>query len=140
MAGDDEIVKHVHLDKLTASQISGMSGDLFTFNMVVERSLRHFYIQGNYKYSHLKCKHIQDYFVVGAIMIDEETVEQHKYSSSGYFKVCEDQSMNVCLDKTKIEKILTQDVSCQLVVGGLLQKTKVIADSIVITKASISQS
>ncbi|MFV5191626.1 hypothetical protein ACMXYY_05710 [Acinetobacter courvalinii] len=140
MAGDDEIVQHIHLDKLTASQISGMSGDLFTFNMGAERSLRHFYVQGNYKYSHFSCMPIQDYVVIGSVSIDEEHVEHGMYISSGSFKVCEDESMNTCLRKTQIEGLLTDNLSCRLVVGGLFKKSKVIADAIVITRDSILES
>ncbi len=140
VAGDDEIVQHVHLDKLTASQISGMSGDLFTFNMVAERNLRYFYIQGNYKYSHFKCTPLQDYVVIGSVSIDEEHVEHGRYISSGSFKVCEDESMNTCLRKKQIEALLTDNLSCRLVVGGLFKKSKVMADSIVITRDSILES
>jgi len=140
MNGDDEIVRYVHLDKLTASQISEMSGDLFKFNIVAEKSLRHFYVQENYKYSHFKCKPIQDYVVIGSVSIDEEHVEHGMYISSGTFKVCEDESMNTCLRKKQIEALLTDNLSCRLVVGDLFKKSRVIADSIVITKDSIVES
>ncbi len=63
-----------------------------------------------------------------------------KYTPSGYFKACEDESMNVWVDKNKLEKLLTSNMSCRVVFGGLLQYSKVVADNILISKEAIRKS
>lgn len=133
-------VQDVELGKITYSRLDGISGDLFSFEMMTKNNLSDLYLKENYKYSHFKCKPIQDYVVVGSVSIDEEHVEHEMYISSGSFKVCEDESMNTCLRKTQIEALLTDNLSCRLVVGGLFKKSKIIADSIVITRDSILES
>ncbi|EPH35513.1 hypothetical protein L293_0104 [Acinetobacter gyllenbergii CIP 110306 = MTCC 11365] len=62
------------------------------------------------------------------------------YISAGSFKVCEDEAMNICLRKKQIEALLTDNLSCRLVMGGLFRKSKVVADTIVITKAAMLES
>lgn len=135
-----KIVQDVQLGKITYSRLDGISGDIFSFEMMTKNNLSKLYLKENYKYSHIKCKPIQDYIVIGSVSVDGEHLEHGMYISSGYFKVCEDESMNTCLRKKQIEVLLTDNLSCWLVVGGLFQKSKIIADSIVIMKDSIIES
>ncbi|YCO60373.1 hypothetical protein ACL9Z5_003654 [Acinetobacter calcoaceticus] len=48
--------------------------------------------------------------------------------------------MNVCIDKNQLEKLLTGNMSCRVVFGGLLQSSKVMVDNILISKESIRKS
>ena len=63
-----------------------------------------------------------------------------KYTPSGYFKVSEDESMNVCIDRNQLEKLLTSNMSCRVVFGGLLQSSKVMVDNILISNEAIRKS
>ncbi|MDK2172740.1 hypothetical protein OW655_18050, partial [Acinetobacter baumannii] len=56
------------------------------------------------------------------------------------FKVCEDESMNVCIAKNQLEKLLASNMSCRVVFGGLLQSSKVVADNVLISKEAIRKS
>lgn len=125
---------------LTYSRLDGMSGDIFKFNLETNNDLNNIYQENNYKYSHFKCDNIKNYFVTGAISVEGEKLKNGKYTSSGYFKVCEDESMNVCIDKNQLEKLLTGNMSCRVVFGGLLQSSKVMVDNILISKESIRKS
>jgi len=135
-----KIVQDVQLGKITYSRLDGISGDLFSFEMMTKNNLSDLYLKENYKYSHFKCKPIQDYVVIGSVSIDEGRVEHGMYISAGSFKVCEDEAMNICLRKKQIEALLTDNLSCRLVMGGLFRKSKVVADTIVITKAAMLES
>lgn len=133
---EKENFKDMTLKNLTYSHMDGMSGDIFKFNL----ETNNIYQENNYKYSHFKCDNIKNYFVTGAISIEGEKLKNGKYTSSGYFKVCEDESMNVCIDKNQLEKLLTSTMSCRVVFGGLLQTSKVVADNILISKEAIRKS
>lgn len=137
---DKENFKDIALKNLTYSHMDGMSGDIFKFNLETNDDLNKIYQENNYKYSHLKCDNIKNYFVTGAISVEGEKLKKGKYTSSGYFKVCEDESMNVCIDKNQLEKLLTSNMSCRVVFGGLLQSSKVVADNILISKEAIRKS
>ncbi|EHU3427332.1 hypothetical protein U2E65_17030 [Acinetobacter baumannii] len=137
---DKEILKGVALKNLTYSHMDGMSGDIFKFNLETNDDLNKIYQENNYKYSHFKCDNIKNYFVTGSISVEGEKLKNGKYTSSGYFKVCEDESMNVCIDKNQLEKLLTSNMSCRVVFGGLLQSSKVMVDNILISKESIRKS
>lgn len=137
---DKEILKGVALKNLTYSHMDGMSGDIFKFNLETNDDLNKIYQENNYKYSHFKCDNIKNYFVTGSISVEGEKLKNGKYTSSGYFKVCEDESMNVCIDKNQLEKLLTSNMSCRVVFGGLLQSSKVMVDNILILKESIRKS
>lgn len=137
---DKEIFKDITLKNLTYSNLDGMSGDTFKFNLETNDDLNKIYQENNYKYSHFKCDNIKNYFVTGAISVEGEKLKNGKYTSSGYFKVCEDESMNVCIDKNQLEKLLTGNMSCRVVFGGLLQSSKVMVDNILISKESIRKS
>ncbi|HFX7562592.1 hypothetical protein PTZ64_15120 [Acinetobacter baumannii] len=137
---DKEILKDVALKNLTYSHMDGMSGDIFKFNLETNEDLNKIYQENNYKYSHFKCDNIKNYFVTGSISVEGEKLKNGKYTSSGYFKVCEDESMNVCIDKNQLEKLLTSNMSCRVVFGGLLQSSKVMVDNILISKESIRKS
>ncbi|CAI3158090.1 hypothetical protein MWMV8_MWMV8_02274 [Acinetobacter calcoaceticus] len=137
---DKEIFKDITLKNLTYSHLDGMSGDTFKFNLETNDDLNKIYQESNYKYSHFKCDNIKNYFVTGAISVEGEKLKNGKYTSSGYFKVCEDESMNVCIDKNQLEKLLTGNMSCRVVFGGLLQSSKVMVDNILISKESIRKS
>ncbi|MCU4425389.1 hypothetical protein [Acinetobacter sp. WU_MDCI_Abxb74] len=137
---DKEIFKDITLKNLTYSHLDGMSGDTFKFNLETNNDLNNIYQENNYKYSHFKCDNIKNYFVTGAISVEGEKLKNGKYTSSGYFKVCEDESMNVCIDKNQLEKLLTSNMSCRVVFGGLLQSSKVMVDNILISKESIRKS
>lgn len=137
---DKEIFKDITLKNLTYSHLDGMSGDIFKFNLEANDDLNKIYQENNYKYSHFKCDNIKNYFVTGAISVEGEKLKNGKYTSSGYFKVCEDESMNVCIDKNQLEKFLTSNMSCRVVFGGLLQSSKVVADNILISKEAIRKS
>ena len=128
------------IKSLTYSRLDGMSGDIFKFNLETNDDLNKIYQENNYKYSHFKCDNIKNYFVTGAISVEGEKLKKGKYTSSGYFKVCEDESMNVCIDKNQLEKLLTSNMSCRVVFGGLLQSSKVVADNILISKEAIRKS
>ncbi|WP_269527691.1 hypothetical protein [Acinetobacter baumannii] len=137
---DKEILKDVALKNLTYSHMDGMSGDIFKFNLETNDDLNKIYQENNYKYSHFNCDNIKNYFVTGSISVEGEKLKNGKYTSSGYFKVCEDESMNVCIDKNQLEKLLTSNMSCRVVFGGLLQSSKVMVDNILISKESIRKS
>ncbi|HDK8956890.1 TPA: hypothetical protein PVK16_003767 [Acinetobacter baumannii] len=137
---DKEIFKDITLKYLTYSNLDGMSGDIFKFNLETTDNLNKIYQENNYKYSHFKCDNIKNYFVTGAISVEGEKLKKGKYTSSGYFTVCEDESMNVCVDKNQLEKLLTSNMSCRVVFGGLLQSNKVVADNILISKEAIRKS
>ncbi|MEI1686240.1 hypothetical protein V8P93_15720 [Acinetobacter baumannii] len=137
---DKEILKDVALKNLTYSHMDGMSGDIFKFNLETNDDLNKIYQENNYKYSHFKCDNIKNYFVTGSISVEGEKLKNGKYTSSGYFKVCEDESMNVCIDKNQLEKLLTSNMSCRVFFGGLLQSSKVMVDNILISKESIRKS
>lgn len=137
---EKENSKDMTLKNLTYSHMDGMSGDVFKFNLEVTNDLKDIYQDGNYKYSHFKCDNIKNYFVTGAISVEGEKLKNGKYTSSGYFKVCEDESMNVCIDKNQLEKLLISNMSCRVVFGGLLQSSKVVADNILISKEAIRKS
>ncbi|MCH7382709.1 hypothetical protein MMP71_02510 [Acinetobacter dispersus] len=131
------VVNDLSIINLTYSHLDGLSGDVFKFDVVTKTNLNNFYQREKYKYSHLKCDGVQGYLVVGSVAIDEGRIENGEYISSGYFKVCEDESMNTCLEKKQVENFLIKDVSCKIVLGGLLQKSKIVADNIIISKNSI---
>jgi len=137
---DKEIFKDITLKNLIYSRLDGMSGDIFKFNLETNDDLNKIYQKNNYKYSNFKCDNIKNYFVIGAISIEGEKLKNGKYTSSGYFKVCEDESMNVCIDKNQLEKLLTSNMSCRVVFGGLLQSSKVMVDNILISKEAIRKS
>lgn len=137
---EKENFKDMALKNLTYSHMDGMSGDIFKFNLEITDNLKNVYQNGNYKDSHFKCDNIKNYLIVGAISVEGEKLKNGKYTSSGYFKVCEDESMNVCIDKNQLEKLLTSNISCRVVFGGLLQSTKVVADNILISKEAIRKS
>jgi len=137
---EKENFKDMALKNLTYSHMDGMSGDIFKFNLETTDDLKNVYQNGNYKYSHFKCDNIKNYFVIGAISVEGEKLKNGKYTSSGYFNVCEDESMNVCIDKNQLEKLLTSNMSCRVVFGGLLQSSKVVADNILISKEAIRKS
>ncbi|EXH12697.1 hypothetical protein J627_2388 [Acinetobacter sp. 1245593] len=48
--------------------------------------------------------------------------------------------MNVCIDKNQLEKLLTSNMSCRVVFGGLLQSSKVMVDNILISKEAVRKS
>ncbi|MDP9805025.1 hypothetical protein [Acinetobacter calcoaceticus] len=137
---EKENFKDMTLKNLTYSHMAGMSGDIFKFNLVTNLGLNKIYQENRYKYSHFKCDNLEKYIITGEILIDEEKLDNGKYTSSGYFKVCEDESMNVCIDKNQLEKLLTSNMSCRVVFGGLLQSSKVMVDNILISKESIRKS
>lgn len=137
---EKENFKDITLKNLTYSRLDGMSGVIFKFNLETNDDLNKIYQENNYKYSHFKCDNIKNYFVTGAISVEGEKLKNGKYTSSGYFKVCEDESMNVCIDKNQLEKLLTSNISCRVVFGGLLQSTKIVADNILISKEAIRKS
>ncbi|QIT19557.1 hypothetical protein [Acinetobacter pittii] len=137
---EKENFKDIALKNLTYSHMDGMSGDIFKFNLEITDDLKNFYQNGNYKYSYFKCDNIKNYLIVGAISVEGEKLKNGKYTSSGYFKVCEDESMNVCIAKNQLEKLLTSNMSCRVVFGGLLQSSKVVADNILISKEAIRKS
>ncbi|MBJ6353929.1 MULTISPECIES: hypothetical protein [unclassified Acinetobacter] len=137
---EKENFKDMALKNLTYSHMDGMSGDIFKFNLETNDDLNKIYQENNYKYSHFKCDNIKNHFVIGAISVEGEKLKNGKYTSSGYFKVCEDESMNVCIDKNQLEKLLTSNMSCRVVFGGLLQSSKVVADNILISKEAIRKS
>lgn len=132
--------KDMALKNLTYSHMDGMSGDIFKFNLEITDDLKNFYQNGNYKYSHFKCDNIKNYLIVGAISVEEEKLKNGKHTLSGYFKVYEDKSINVCIAKNQLEKLLTSNMSCRVVFGGLLQSSKVVADNILISKEAIRKS
>lgn len=136
----ETIVKDLRLINLTYSHLDGLSGDIFKFDVVTKTNLSNFYQRGKYKYSHLKCNGIQNYSIIGSVAIDEERLESGKYISPGYLKFCEDESMNTCAEKQQVEKILMNDLSCEIIFGGLLKKSKTVAHNIIISKKSIIQS
>ncbi|EML1066138.1 hypothetical protein RGH81_002528 [Acinetobacter nosocomialis] len=137
---EKENFKDIALKDLTYSHMDGMSGDIFKFNLEITDDLNKIYQENNYKYSHFKCDNIKNYFVTGAILVEGEKLKNGKYTSSGYFKVCEDESMNVCIDRNQLEKLLTSNMSCRVVFGGLLQSSKVMVDNILISKEAIRKS
>ncbi|MEQ1109209.1 hypothetical protein [Acinetobacter seifertii] len=137
---DKENFKDITLKNLIYSRLDGMSGDIFKFNLETNDDLNKIYQKNNYKYSNFKCDNIKNYFMIGAISIEGEKLKNGKYTSSGYFKVCEDESMNVCIDKNQLEKLLTSNMSCRVVFGGLLQSSKVMVDNILISKEAIRKS
>lgn len=130
-------IQDTRLESLSYSHLEGMSGDIFRFQLMTKSSLADVYDKGKYKYSHFKCEPVQNYVVAGSISIDQERIEHGLYRSAGYFKICADEAMNTCLTKKQIAGLLSRDLNCQLLMGGLLQKTRVIADTIVISKASL---
>ena len=134
------VVNDLSLINLTYSHLDGLSGDVFKFDVTTKINLSNFYQREKYKYSHLKCDGIQNYSIVGSVAIDEGRIENGKYISSGYFKVCEDESMNTCAEKQQVEKLLIKDLSCKIIFGGLLKKSKIVADNIIISKNSIIKS
>lgn len=137
---EKENFKDMALKNLTYSHMDGMSGDIFKFNLETADDLKNIYQNGNYKYSHFKCDNIKNYLIVVAISVEGEKLKNGKHTLSGYFKVCEDESMNVCIDKNQLEKLLTSNISCRVVFGGLLQTSKVVADNILISKEAIRKS
>lgn len=137
---EKENFKDMTLKNLTYSHMAGMSGDIFKFNLETNNDLNNIYQENNYKYSHFKCDNIKNYFVIGAISVEGEKLKSGKYTSYGYFKVCKDESMNVCINKSQLEKILSNDMSCRVVFGGFLKGDKVIADDILISKEAIRKS
>lgn len=137
---EKENFKDMSIKNLTYSHMDGMSGDVFKFNLETADDLKNIYQKGNYKYSHFKCDNIKNYLIVGAISVEGEKLKNGKHTLSGYFKVCEDESMNVCIDKNQLEKLLTSNISCRVVFGGLLQTSKVVADNILISKEAIRKS
>ncbi|MDE4041839.1 hypothetical protein [Acinetobacter pittii] len=137
---EKENFKDMALKNLTYSHMDGMSGDIFKFNLETTDDLKNIYQNGNYKYSHFKCDNIKNYLIVGAISVEAEKSKNGKHTLSGYFKVCEDESMNVCIAKNQLEKLLTSNMSCRVVFGGLLQSSKVVADNILISKEAIRKS
>ncbi|EPG8073529.1 hypothetical protein LJD53_003917, partial [Acinetobacter baumannii] len=116
------------------------SGDIFKFNLETTDDLKNVYQNGNYKYSHFKCDNIKNYLILGAISVEGEKLKNGKHTLSGYFKVCEDESMNVCIAKNQLEKLLASNMSCRVVFGGLLQSSKVVADNVLISKKAIRKS
>ncbi|WP_227547299.1 hypothetical protein [Acinetobacter sp. ANC 4178] len=136
----DVVVNDLSLINLTYSYLDGLSGGIFKFDVVTETNLSDYYQREKYKYSRLKCDGIQNYVVVGSVDIDEGRIENKKYISQGYFKFCEDESMNICAEKEQVEKMLFKDISCKIVFGGITQKSKTVADNIIISKNSIIQS
>lgn len=137
---EKENFKDMALKNLTYSHMDGMSGDIFKFNLETTDDLKNVYQNGEYKYSHFKCDNIKNYLIVGAISVEGEKLKNGKHTLSGYFKVCEDESMNVCIAKNQLEKLLTSNMSCRVVFGGLLQSSKVMADNILISKEAIRKS
>lgn len=137
---EKENFKDIALKNLTYSHMDGMSGDIFKFNLEITDDLKNVYQNGNYKYSHFKCDNIKNYLIVGAISVEGEKLKNGKYTFSGYFKVCKNESMNVCINKSQLEKILSNDMSCRVVFGGFLKGDKVIADDILISKETIRKS
>jgi len=137
---DKEVFKDITLKNLTYSRLDGMSGDIFKFNLETNDDLNKIYQKNNYKSSNFKCDNIKNYFVIGAVSVEGEKLKNGKYTSSGYFKVCEDESMNVCVDKNQLEKLLTSNISCRVVFGGLLQSSKIMVDNILISKEAIRKS
>ncbi|WP_426455707.1 hypothetical protein ACPF64_04750 [Acinetobacter sp. KB005] len=137
---EKENFKDMTLKNLTYSHMYGMSGDIFKFNLETDNELNNISQENNYKYSHFKCDNIKNYLVVGAISVKDEKLVNGKYTSHGYFKVCKDESMNVCINKSQLEKILSNDMSCRVVFGGFLKGDKVIADDILISKEAIRKS
>lgn len=137
---EKENFKDITLKNLTYSHMDGMNGDIFKFNLETADDLKNIYQNGNYKYSHFKCDNIKNYLIVGAISVEGEKLKNGKYTLSGYFKVCEDESMNVCIAKNQLEKLLTSNMSCRVVFGGLLQSSKVVVDSILVSKEAIRKS
>lgn len=137
---EEEDFKDITVKELTYSHLEGMSGDIFKFNLVTNLGLNKIYQENKYKYSHFKCDNLEKYIITGEILIDEEKLDNGKYTSPGYFKVCEDESMNICINKSQLEKILSNDMSCRVVFGGFLKGDKVIADDILISKETIRKS
>ena len=137
---EKENFKDMTLNNLTYSHMDGMSGDIFKFNLETNNDLKNIYQENNYKYSNFKCDNIENYLVVGAISVEKVKLVSGKYTFSGYFKVCEDESMNVCIYKKQLEKLLTSNMSCRIVFGGLLQNSKFVADNILISKEAIRKS
>ncbi|MFH3986860.1 hypothetical protein WAI34_15545 [Acinetobacter baumannii] len=137
---EEEDFKDITVKELTYSHLEGMSGDIFKFNLETNNDLNNIYQENNYKYSHFKCDNIKTYLVVGAISVEEAKLVKGKYTFSGYFKVCKNESMNVCINKSQLEKILSNDMSCRVVFGGFLKGDKVIADDILISKETIRKS
>lgn len=137
---EKENFKDMALKNLNYSHMDGMSGDIFKFNLETTDDLKNIYQNGNYKYSHFKCDNIKNYFIVGGISVEGEKLKNGKYNSSGYFKICEDESMNVCINKKQVEEVLANDISCRVVFGGLLKSSKVMVDNILISKESIRKS
>ncbi|WP_224993607.1 hypothetical protein [Acinetobacter pittii] len=137
---EKENFKDMALKNLTYSHMDGMSGDIFKFNLETTDDLKNVYQNGNYKYSHFKCDNIKNYLIVGAISVEGEKLKNGKHTLFGYFKVCEDESMNVCIAKNPLQKLLTSNMSCRVVFGGLLQSSKVVADNILISKEAIRKS
>ena len=137
---EKENFKDMALKNLTYSHVDGMSGDIFKFNLETTDDLKNVYQNRNYKYLHFKCDNIQNYFILGAILVEGEKRKNGKNTLSGYFKVCEDESMNVCIAKNQLEKLLASNMSCRVVFGGLLQSSKVMADNVLISKEAIRKS
>jgi len=137
---EKENFKVITLKNLTYSHMDGMSADIFKFNLETNSDLNNIYQENNYKYSSFKCDNIKNYLIVGAISVEGEKLKNGKYTLSGYFKVCEDESMNECIAKNQLEKLLTSNMSCRVVFGGLLQSSKVVADNILISKEAIRKS
>ena len=94
---EEEDFKDITVKELTYSHLEGMSGDIFKFNLETNNDLNNIYQENNYKYSHFKCDNIKNYLILGAISVEGETLKNGKHTLSGYFKVCEDESMNVSL-------------------------------------------
>ena len=137
---EEEDFKDITVKELTYSHLEGMSGDIFKFNLVTNLGLNKIYQENKYKYSHIKCDNLEKYIITGEILIDEEKLDNGKYTSPGYFKVCEDESMNICINKSQLEKILFNNMSCRVIFGGFLKDAKVIADDILISKETIRKS
>jgi len=137
---EEEDFKDITVKELTYSHLEGMSGDIFKFNLVTNLGLNKIYQENKYKYSHFKCDNLEKYIITGEILIDEEKLDNGKYTSPGYFKVCEDESMNICINKSQLEKILFNNMSCRVIFGGFLKDAKVIADDILISKETIRKS
>jgi len=137
---EKENFKDMTLKNLTYSHMAGMSGDIFKFNLVTNLGLNKIYQENKYKYSHFKCDNLEKYIIIGEILIDEEKLDNGKYTSPGYFKVCEDESMNICINKSQLEKILFNNMSCRAIFGSFLKDAKVIADDILISKETIRKS
>ncbi|MEB3796246.1 MULTISPECIES: hypothetical protein [Acinetobacter] len=137
---EKENFKDMPLKNLTYSRLDGMSGDIFKFNLETNDDLNKIYKESKYKSSNFKCDNIKNYLIVGAISLEGKKLKNGKYTSSGYFKVCEDESMNICIDKNQLEKLLSSNISCRVIFGGLLQTSKVVADNILISKEAIRKS